>query len=111
MKKGAKELDDKEEKKEEPFWDPKKLAIGNWFSEMEYIDVKMNDKGDFVYGDSDDLLMIKISKSIVEEMDCANIYYYEFKVSLEKLVTILKESNSTAFTIGFNSKIYEKDIQ
>ncbi len=48
MKKGAIKLDDEEEKKEQATWDPTKLAVGNWFSEKSYMNVELNDKGDYV---------------------------------------------------------------
>lgn len=43
LKKGAKKAADDEEvkkKKDEPLWDPKKLAVGNWFSTTMYLDIK-----------------------------------------------------------------------
>ena len=69
---------------------------------MMYINVKLNEKGDKINGESV-VKSIDFSKSIVEEeMDCANIYYYDIKVSHEKIIKTLQESNSTVFTIGLN---------
>ena len=41
LKKGAKKAEEEEKKKgEAPLWDPKKLAVGNWFSSTMYVDIK-----------------------------------------------------------------------
>lgn len=54
LKKAAKKADDQEEKKkDEPLWDPKKLAAGNWFSSTMYLDVKFPD-GDEIMAESND---------------------------------------------------------
>lgn len=56
--------------------------------------------------------MIAVDKTIVEEeMDCANIYGSEEKLPLTKVVKVLKEAHSTAFTICFHTKVDEKAVQ
>ncbi len=56
--------------------------------------------------------MIAVDKRIVEEeMHCANIYGSEEKLPLTKVVKVLKEAHSTAFTICFNTKVDEKAVQ
>jgi len=47
LKKGAKKIEEEEEghKKEEPKWDSKKLAVGNWFSGTDYYQA-VTDKGE-----------------------------------------------------------------
>lgn len=37
-------------------------------------------------------------------MDCANIYHYNVRLSLEKIIKILEQSNGSVFTIGLKSK-------
>ena len=41
----------------------------------------------------------------------ASVYAKEEKLALTKVVKILKEANSTAFTVNFNCKIDEKAVQ
>jgi hypothetical protein len=48
LKKGAKANEAEEKKKEEPLWDPKKLAVGNWFSSTMYVDVKNPEGGEIL---------------------------------------------------------------
>lgn len=56
--------------------------------------------------------MIEVDTKIVEEeMDCANIYASEEKLPLTKVVKVLKDAHSTAFTVCFNAKVDEKAIQ
>lgn len=113
LKKGAKKAGDQEEekkKKDEPLWDPKKLAAGNWFSTTMYLDVKSTE-GDLVMAESNNQ-MIAIDNSIVEqEMYCANIFGSEEKLPLTKVVKVLKDAHSTAFTVCFNAKVDEKAVQ
>jgi len=40
LKKGGKKDEPEERKNGEPLWDPKKLAVGNWFSSTMYLDIK-----------------------------------------------------------------------
>lgn len=62
LKKGAKKVDEEEEKnKGEGLWDPKKLAVGNWFSKTMYLDVKANN-GDEILAESSDEQMIAIDR-------------------------------------------------
>lgn len=114
LKKGAKKAaDDHEEekkKKDEPMWDPKKLAAGNWFSTTMYLDVKSID-GAEVLAESKDQMIAVDTKIVEEEMDCANIYSSEEKLALTKVVKIMKEAHSSAFTVCFNAKVDEKAIQ
>ena len=44
-------------------------------------------------------------------MHNASVYAKEEKLALTKVVKILKEANSTAFTVNFNCKIDEKAVQ
>ena len=43
-------------------------------------------------------------------MQNANVFDKEEKLPITKLVKILKEANSTAFTVNFNCKVDEKQI-
>lgn len=55
--------------------------------------------------------MIAVDRQIVEqEMNCANIYGAEEKLALTKVVKILKEAHSSAFTISFRTKVDAKAI-
>lgn len=113
LKKGGKKAeaeDEEEKKKEEPLWNPKDLAVGNWFSTTEYFSVKA------INGDQITTLNNKkeivISRDILEhDMYNASVYAKEEKLALTKVVKILKEANSTAFTVCFNAKIDEKAVQ
>jgi hypothetical protein len=56
--------------------------------------------------------MIAVDKKIVEEeMHCADLYATEERLPLTKVVKVLKEAHSTAFTICFNTKVDEKAVQ
>ena len=54
---------------------------------------------------------ITVSRDILEhEMQNACVYAKEEKLALTKVVKVLKEANSTAFTICFNTKVDEKNV-
>lgn len=114
LKKGAKKADvdmkDEEKKnKDEPLWDRKQLAVGNWFSGTAYYKVKKID-GDQVETRSDGK-SITISRDILEyEMHNACVFTKEEKLPLTKVVKVLKEAHSTAFTINFNCKVDDKQV-
>ena len=107
---GKKDDDDKEEKKKgEPLWDYSKLAVGNWFSTTAYFTVKAI-KVDEVMTECDGK-EITVSRDILEhEMHNACVYAKEEKLALTKVVKILKETHSVAFTICFNTKVDEKQV-
>ncbi len=54
---------------------------------------------------------IEISRDIIEnDMHNAGVFAKEEKLPLTKVVKVLKEANSAAFTICFNTKVDEKAI-
>jgi hypothetical protein len=71
----------------------------------------LNENGQYIEGDASSL-SINLQKRIVEEeMDCANIYHYNVRLSLEKIIKILEQSNGSVFTIGLKSKSPGKKSQ
>lgn len=74
-----------------------------------YLDVKSID-GAEVLAESKDQMIAVDTKIVEEEMDCANIYSSEEKLALTKVVKIMKEAHSSAFTVCFNAKVDEKAI-
>ena len=113
LKKGGKKGDkeeEEEEKKGAPKWDSKQLAVGNWFSGTSYFTIKSID-GDQITTNCNGHEVV-VSRDILEyEMHNASIYAKEEKLPLTKVVKILKEARSTAFTVNFNCKIDEKVVQ
>ena len=112
LKKGGKkeEADVEERKRGEPLWDPKQLAVGNWFSSTSYYQVKA------INGDNitavNDKKEIVISRDIMEhEMHNANVFAKTEKLALNKVVKIFKDAQSVALTVNFNCKIDEKAVQ
>ena len=91
-------------------WDPKKLAAGNWFSTTMYLDVKGTDGGE-VLAESNDQMIAVDNKIVEEEMHCADLYATEERLPLTKVVKVMKEAHSSAFTICFNTKVDEKAVQ
>jgi len=111
LKKGGagKNEEDEERKRGEPLWDYSKLAVGDRFSTTAYYEVKAI-KGDEVMTVSEGK-EITVSRDILEhEMYNASVYAKEEKLALTKVVKVLKEANSVAFTICFNTKIDEKVV-
>jgi hypothetical protein len=54
---------------------------------------------------------VTVSRDILEhEMHNACVYAKEEKIALTKVVKILKEANSVAFTICFNTKVDDKQV-
>jgi hypothetical protein len=54
---------------------------------------------------------ITISKDILEhEMHNASVFAKEEKLALTKVVKVLKEAHSTAFTVCFTCKVDEKAV-
>ena len=114
LKKGAKKvdaMDDKEEeKKGEAKWNPKALAVGNWFSGTSYFRA-VRDNGD-QYITSSNGVEVAVSKDILEhEMYNASTYAKEEKLSLTKVVKVLRDAYTTAFSICFTCKIDDKQVQ
>ena len=55
---------------------------------------------------------VVVSKDILEqEMHNAGVFAKEEKLPVTKVVKILKEAKSTAFTISFTCKVDEKAVQ
>jgi len=109
---GKKEAEDEEEKKggDKALWDKKDLVVGNWFSRTSYFQVKQI-MGNEVKTMCDNKEVV-VSKDILEqEMHNAAIFAKEEKLALTKVVKVLKEAKSTAFTICFTCKVDEKQIQ
>jgi hypothetical protein len=113
LKKGGKNKAEEEEKvgaADKALWDKKNLAVGNWFSSTSYFQVK-DIKGNEVKTVCDKKEVV-VSKDILEqEMHNAAVFAKEEKLALTKVVKILKEAKSTAFTICFTCKVDEKQIQ
>lgn len=109
LKKGAKKMEDEEHKKDEPKWDTKRLAVGNWFSGTSYYQA-VTDKGDQVICRSQGK-DIEISKDILEyEMHNSSVHDEEQKISLTQVATVLAEANSKCFTVCFTTKVDEKMV-
>jgi hypothetical protein len=113
LKKGGKRaVEEEEEKKggDKPLWDSKNLAVGNWFSNTSYFQVK-EINGDEVKTICDKKEVV-VSKEIAEqEMFNGSVFAKEEKLALTKVVKILKEAKSTVFTVSFTCKVDEKHIQ
>lgn len=109
LKKSGKKQDLEEEKKAERYWDPAKLAIGNWFSQTSYNKVESIGKDDvnvLCNGENQ-----RITKNIlIEDMFNASVYAKEEKLALTKVVKIMREARSVAFTVNFNCKVDEKVV-
>jgi len=111
LKKGAKKIeDDEEKKKDEPKWDSKKLAVGNWFSGTSYFKI-VRIEGDEVVTSSDGK-SVTVSKDICEyEMHNSSVYSKEEKMALTKVVKVLKEAHSSVLQVAFNCKTDDKQVQ
>lgn len=111
MKKGAKKLaEDEEKKKDGEKWDKRQLAVGNWFSTTSYYKIDQI-QGENVICKQDGKL-ITISRDVVEhEMYNAKVFAKEEKIALTKVVKILREANTTVFTVCFTCKVDEKELQ
>lgn len=101
--------DGEEESKEGPKWNKADLQKGYWFSSTSYYQAKKQE------GDQVMTLCngheIAISKDILEhEMYNASVYAKEEKLALTKVVKILKEAQSTVFTINFTCKVDQKSL-
>lgn len=99
-------------KKGDPKWNQSKLEIGNTFSGTAYFKAQESLPDNRVLTKCDDK-EIMISRDILEyEMHNASVFASEEKLALTKMAQILEnEINSTCFTVCFNCKIDEKDVQ
>jgi hypothetical protein len=109
LKKGAKKVEIEEEKKDLALWDPKQLQVGNWFSTTMYFDVKYVHR-DTVMAESNDVLIEVDRVIMVEEMNNANVFDKVEKLPFTKVVKVLKEANSSAFSVCFHTKVDVKAV-
>lgn len=99
----------KDDKKKEPKWDSKKLAVGNWFSGTRYFRaVEEKDKQVKMRSEGQD---ITVSREILEQqMYNASCFDNEEKISLTKVASALGKAGEACFTACFNTKVDEKEI-
>ena len=109
LKQGGKKNDVEEKKKDEPLWDPKKLAVGNWFSSTMYLDVT-EPKGAEILAEANGQFILVERQIVEQEMYNASTFESEEKLALTKVVKILKEAHSSALTICFHTKVDEKAV-
>lgn len=110
LKKGSKAQEEEKKNKDEPKWDTKNLAVGNWFSGTSYYQA-VEEKGDNIMCKSQGK-SIEISRDILEyEMHNSSVFSEEKKISLTQVATYMAEANSKCFTVCFTTKIDEKMVQ
>jgi hypothetical protein len=94
-----------------PKWTESKLALGNWFSAIQYYKVKSIPDTEHVqvetYGASKKELTLS-TDILVTEMNPASIFAKEEKVSRSNLVEILMNSKESCFTVCYRKKIDDK---
>lgn len=97
-----------------PKWNPKNLAVGNWFSQTNYYKVKKildKDKVEVASKFESDKVLT-LSRDILEyEMNSSKVYDSEEKITRTEMVNILLNAKECVFTVKFHKKVDEKYIQ
>lgn len=84
--------------------------MGNWFSNTDYFEVK-SIEGDNITTICDKKDVV-ISRDILEhDMHNAGVFTKTEKLPLTKVVKELNGAHSTAFTINFNTKVDQKEVE
>ena len=94
-----------------PLWDPKKLQVGDNFSNISYMKIDKID-GDTItvtntYGGS----WIMSKALIVRDAWSADHYEKEVKTTMTSLAEILTLCKDTVFTVSFKKKVDVKDVE
>lgn len=115
LKKNAKKAKhdegDSEDDKNASTWDKRKLSVGNWFSSTMYYKIQNVNEGDIVDCKSNGEAYL-ISKDVIEhDMFNSEVFGREESLPLTKVVKILRDANTTVFTINFNCKVDDKEVK
>jgi len=93
----------------EPFWDTKKFAVGQWFSQNAYFTVKEISGSRITvensFGDT-----MHVSKDIIEKMDSGNHFEKEVSLTMTELAELLESVGDTVFTVSFKKLVKEADV-
>ena len=93
----------------EPFWDTKKFAVGQWFSQNAYFTVKEISGSRITvensFGDT-----MHVSKDIIEKMDNGNHFEKEVSLTMTELAELLESVGDTVFTVSFKKLVKEADV-
>ena len=99
--------------KNKPKWNPKLLAVGNWFSETNYYKVKkvVGNEHVVVNSANDPGSDIEIDKDIFDyETNSGKIFETEEKITRTEMVKILLNAKECVFTAKFQKKVDDKHV-
>lgn len=92
-------------------WNLSKLAVGNWFSQVQYF--QLNSRNGDIYNCSilkDTKMTYTIPSEQVHDMHSASLYDSEEKVTKTQMVEIFKGANEAVFTVTFKAKVQPEDV-
>lgn len=92
-------------------WNLSKIAIGDWFSQVQYF--KLNSRNGDMWNCSilkDSNMNYQIPAEQVKDMYSATLFDSEEKVTKTQMVEIFQSANEAVFTITFNVKVQPEEI-
>jgi hypothetical protein len=97
-----------------PKWDGKKLAVGNWFSEMQYYKLDKKEKKSEQHDctiHNEKMEQYSIPNDQLVDMWSATQFSKQEKITRTQMVEHLLTARECVFTVTFRKKVTEKDIQ
>lgn len=95
-------------------WTLSKLAVGNWFSSVQYYKIKsITDKDNAqVATPQNSSMELTMSRDILEyEMNSATLYDKEEKISKTNIIELLVNARETIFTVTFHTQVNDKWVK
>lgn len=97
-------------KHNEPLWDPKKFAIGQYLSQSAYLTVKAIE-GNKILVENQFGNLMHVSRDILEKMESASHFAKEQPMNMTELAELLENCGDNVFTVSFKKQVNQERVQ